>query len=65
MTYFVIVETDDGFTIGTVSEGNTPEAVARRHNGVLVDPGPYESFQHAQEVVMTLENPYESKWDAG
>ncbi len=65
MKYFVIVETEDGFTIGTVTNGSTPESVAKDHGGVLIDPGPYESFQHAQEVVLTLENPYEQNWDAG
>jgi len=29
MTYFVIVETENGFTIGTVSNGKTPESVAK------------------------------------
>ena len=65
MNYFVIVETSDGFTIGSVGNGQTPESVAKELGGVLIDPGPYDSFQQAQDVVLTLENPYEANWDAG
>ncbi|QDV44460.1 hypothetical protein Enr13x_43260 [Stieleria neptunia] len=61
MNGFIIIEVDDGFTIAEIPEGATPESVAMQRGGVLVEGGPYKSFEEASDVLATLPNPYESK----
>ena len=60
MEFYIIIETDDGMTVAGVPENSTPEAVARDAGGVLIDSGPYDTFEKAHDVLMTLPNPYEA-----
>lgn len=55
MTLYCIVETDDGHTIATRGDKETAVAAAERLGGVVVDPGPYSSYEDAQEALIALE----------
>jgi hypothetical protein len=59
MSHYIIVELDRGFTVVKVPEGETPEMAARDVGGILVDAGPYDSFEKAQDALATLPNPYQ------
>jgi hypothetical protein len=55
MTSFAIIELDDGLTVVEVQPGEKPEDVAVREGGVLVDPGPYPSYDEAYDAMLELE----------
>lgn len=55
MTRFVIIEVDDGLTIATVETGQTPEEVAARDHGVVVDDELYETYEEAADALAELE----------
>jgi len=55
MLFFVIVELDDGFEIVEVLPGQSPEDAAAAEGGKLVDPGPYYSFEEANDALDQLE----------
>ena len=60
MAFYIIIETDEGLAVAGVPENSTPEAVAKDAGGVLIDEGPYDTFEKAHDVLMTLPNPYEA-----
>ena len=53
--YFAIIEVEDGLTIVQVAPGQSPEDAALAEGGVLVDPGPYDSYEEASEARDQLE----------
>jgi hypothetical protein len=55
MANFAIVEVDDGLTIVEVLAGESPEDAALREAGVLVDPGPYTTYDDASDALAELE----------
>jgi hypothetical protein len=55
MQYFAIIELEDGLTIVEVKPHQTPEDVAVRAGGTLVDPGPYASYDEAVDALADLE----------
>lgn len=59
MTTYIIIEVEDGFTVASVPEGSTAEEVAKDADGTLIDSGPYPTYQAAEDVLLTLPNPYE------
>ncbi|MCM2373685.1 nucleotide exchange factor GrpE [Aporhodopirellula aestuarii] len=61
MSYYVIIETDRGYTIAGVAEGSTAESVAMDAGGVLIDDARYHSYQEAQDVLMALPSPFPEK----
>lgn len=54
MPTFVIIEVENGLTVVELMPGETPEEAAVRHGGLLVDAGPYHSYDDANEALMTL-----------
>ena len=56
MVSFAIIELDDGLTVATVQSGQTPEEVATIEHGVLVDPGPYVTYEEACDALCELED---------
>ncbi len=54
MPRYAIIETDAGLTIVEVQPGVSLEDTALRHGGVVVDPGPYESYDEACDAMMGL-----------
>ena len=55
MISFAIIEVADGLTIAEVHPGQTPEDAAALQAGTLVDPGPYTSYDEANEALIALE----------
>lgn len=54
MLRYAIIEVDDGLTVVEVGEGQSAEEVAVRYGGVVVDPGPYPTFEEASEALLAL-----------
>lgn len=54
MLQYELIETDEGMTVIEVESGMTPEEAARQHDGLLIDPGPYASYEDAYEALMAL-----------
>jgi hypothetical protein len=54
MVSFAVIETKDGLTIVEVAPGQSPEDAALQQGGVLVDPGPYDSFEEANDALDQL-----------
>lgn len=55
MVTYAIVELDDGLTVTTVQPGQAPEEAAVASCGVLVDPGPYATYEEACDALAALE----------
>jgi hypothetical protein len=54
MTHYEVVETDDGLSVVEIEPGVTPEEAARRHGGILIDPGPYDGYEDAYDALAAL-----------
>ncbi len=54
MPRYAIIETEAGLTIVEVQPGVSLEDTALRYGGVVVDPGPYESYDEACDAMMGL-----------
>ena len=54
MPYYIIIENDSGLTIAEVPAERTDEDVATEMGGVIVDPGPYASYEDAQDAMLAL-----------
>ena len=55
MLSFAVIEIEDGLTIIEVQSGQSPEDAAAVVGGTLVDPGPYDSYEHACDVLDQME----------
>ncbi|MBB3206132.1 hypothetical protein FHS27_001940 [Rhodopirellula rubra] len=61
MSYYVIVETDFGYTIVGVPEGSNADTAAKEAGGLLIDDARYQSFEEAQDVLAALPSPFPEK----
>ncbi len=59
MPLFAILEVDEGLTITELENEETAEDCAILQGGVVVDPGPYYSYQDAYEALLALEDEVE------
>ena len=59
MVDFAIIEVPDGLTVVELQTGQSPEDVAAKHGGTLVDPGPYTSHDDACDALIDL--PYDEE----
>jgi len=55
MVQFAIIEVPDGLTIVEIRPGQKPEDAAASQGGVLVDPGPYLSYEEANDALIDLQ----------
>ena len=55
MSSYAIVETEVGLTVTELQNEAHPEEDALRCHGVLVDPGPYPSYEDAFDAMLALE----------
>lgn len=55
MTSFAIIEVDDGLMVATIEPGQSPEDAAIANQGILVDPGPYATYDDACDAMTELE----------
>ena len=54
MPDFLILETDDGLTVVDRRDDETAEDAALRHGGVVIDPGPFDTLDDAQDALLLL-----------
>lgn len=54
MTHYAIIDTDAGLTVAEMSQGVGPEEEALRLGGVVVDPGPYPTYEDAYDAMLSL-----------
>lgn len=55
MIHYCIIETDDGYAIVERGTEQDPVIVAEAHDGILVDPGPYSSYDDAFDALINLQ----------
>jgi hypothetical protein len=55
MVNFIIIELDDGLTAVEQPVGRTAEDVAAEEGGTLVDEGPFDSLEAAEDAIVTIE----------
>ena len=55
MASFAVIEVDDGLTIVEVLPGESAVDAAVKGGGILVDPGPYQSYEEASSALDRLE----------
>jgi len=55
MLLYEIIETEEGLTVAEVQPGIMPEEVATLQGGILIDPGPYKSFEDAYDAILALQ----------
>jgi hypothetical protein len=54
MLRYELIETNDGLTVIEIPTGATAEEAARQQAGLVVDPGPFASYEDAYEALMAL-----------
>ncbi len=54
MLLYELIETDEGLSVVEIPEGATAEDAARQQEGIVVDPGPFTSYEDAYEALMAL-----------
>jgi len=55
VSYFAIIELDDGFEVVEVLAGQSLEDAAVAAGGELVDPGPYRTYEEATDALDQLD----------
>ena len=56
MVQFIVIELDDGLAVIELQPGQTPEDAAASEGGVLVDPGPYRTYEEADDALRELQD---------
>jgi len=54
MLLYEIIETDEGLTIVEMEPGGLAEEAAKRHGGVVIDGGPFKSYDEAYDAILAL-----------
>jgi hypothetical protein len=54
MPLFSIIETEGGLTVAELEPGTLPDDAAVKHGGVVVDPGPYKTYEDAYDAMMAI-----------
>ena len=54
MLRYAIIETDEGLTVAEIPEDGSAEGTAASRGALLVDPGPYTSYQDAYDAMMLI-----------
>lgn len=57
MPQFAIIETEDGMTIAVLPPNTSAEEVARQRAAVVIDPGPYPTYEEAYDAMLALAEP--------
>jgi hypothetical protein len=51
MVSFAVIEVEDGLTIVELKSGESAEDAALAQGAVLIDPGPYATFEEANDAL--------------
>jgi hypothetical protein len=54
MLQYELIETNEGLTVIEIPTGVTPEEAALEQDGLVVDPGPFISYEDAYEALMAI-----------
>ncbi len=60
---YAVIETDAGLRVVQLESAGRPEVAAEKHGGVIVDPGPYKSFDEAYDAMLALQDEEEEQQD--
>lgn len=55
MNYFIIIETENGNNVIECPEGLSPIEAAEANDGILVDEGPFRSYEDAMDALDQLQ----------
>ena len=53
---YCIIETEDGWAITEIPTDCTAEGVAGTLGAAIIDPGPYDSYEAASDVLVSLQS---------
>lgn len=56
MVTFAIMELEDGLTVLEIEAGQSAEDAAAKQGGMLVDPGPFATYDEACDAMLELES---------
>ena len=56
MPTYIVIETENGLTLATVGQHETPEGVAEKHRGIIVDQTLYKSYDDAYDAMLNLQS---------
>jgi hypothetical protein len=56
MLLYEIIETDEGLTIVELEHDGLAEEAAERHGGVVVDTGPFKTYDEAYDAILALQD---------
>lgn len=54
MSSYIIIENDDGLLVVGVQAGQQAEEAAVQHGGVVVDEGPYKTYDDAYDAMQLI-----------
>ena len=55
MLQYQIIETDEGLTVAERKPGVSADDVAEQHRGLLIDAGPYKTYEEAYDAILALQ----------
>ncbi len=61
MPKYAIIETESGLTVVPILPGRTPEEMAIQLGGIVVDPGPYPTYEEAYDALLAIRAEEESE----
>ena len=61
MLLYEIIETDKGLAVAEMHPGVNPDEVAAARGGILIDPGPYRTFEDAYDAMLALQTDEEEE----
>jgi hypothetical protein len=56
MIDFAIIELEDGLTVAELQPGQSPEDAAASQGGILIDPGPFPTYEDACDALTALQD---------
>ena len=54
MSEYIVVENDDGLLVVGVAENQTKEQAALANGGVIIDEGPYDTYDEAYDAMQLI-----------
>jgi len=57
MSRFIIIENDDGLLVVGLNPDENPEQAALARGGVVVDEGPYDTYDAAYDAMLLIPDP--------
>jgi hypothetical protein len=61
MSNYEIIETDEGLAVAEMPRGVSPDEVAAARGGILIDPGPYRTFEDAYDAMLVWQTEEEEE----